>query len=64
MKRQFTEKQLVAAHKRMFEDYHRFKDMTGRYNAGKLEGEVFTLYKIKDGRIITKFNVNTFLPVN
>jgi len=46
--------------KRVFEDYNRFKDLKGRYNAGRIDSDVFTLYRIKDGSIIRKFNVKTF----
>ena len=54
----------IANHKRMFIDYNRFKDLQGRYNAGKIEGEVFTLYRLKDNSVIAKFNIKTFQPVD
>lgn len=59
-----TTEQRINNHKRMLYDYSRFKDLRGRYNAAKIEGEIFTLYRIKDGSVITKFNTKTFLNVS
>jgi len=52
----------IASNKRIWNDYNRFKDLKGRYNTGKIEGDNFILYRIKDGTVIRSFNIYTFLP--
>ena len=56
--------QVKAHNKRVLWDYNRFKDLKGRYNMGRIDGDTFTLYRIKDNSVITRFNVKTFEPVS
>lgn len=50
--------------KRLFEKYGKFKEMRGTYNAARIDGDVFTLFRLKDESVITRFNVHTFETIN
>ena len=63
MKKTLNPQQIVANHKRMLYDYSKYKDLKGRYNVATIQANVFTLVRIKDGSVIAKFDVNTFLPI-
>ena len=50
--------------KRIFQDYMKFKDISGRHNRGVIDNDVFHLIRIKDGKVLTSFNIHTFKPLD
>lgn len=56
-----TEK-IIRKNKRIYYDYVRFASIPKVYNRGEVNGDIFTLTRIKDNHVICKFNINTYLP--
>ncbi len=59
--RVLIKKTVAQANKERY-NYYTIKHNDRLYNYGVVEGENFCIYRIRDNKLLHKFNLTTFLP--